>query len=85
MNKNKILVQLEIPMLEKKIDLFIPINKKIGTIKSLIEKALVDMSGHSSVVSDKSNIYNKATGEIYNVNESVKNTDLENGSKIVLI
>ena len=36
MEKNKILVELEIPTIEKKYDLFIPINKKIGTIKSLI-------------------------------------------------
>ena len=43
------------------------------------------MSGNSSIINDKSNIYNKATGDIYNVNDSVKNTDLENGSKIILI
>ena len=29
MNKNKILIELEIPLIEKKYDLFIPINKKL--------------------------------------------------------
>ena len=36
MTNNKILIELEIPLIEKKYDLFIPINKKIGTIKSSI-------------------------------------------------
>ena len=37
MNKNKILIELEIHIIEKKYDLFIPINKKVGTIKKLLE------------------------------------------------
>ena len=41
MNKNKILIELEVPLIEKKYVLFIPINKKVGTVKSLIEKALI--------------------------------------------
>ena len=32
MNKNKILIELEIPLIEKSYDLYIPINKRIGTI-----------------------------------------------------
>ena len=38
MNRNKILICLYIPLIEKSYDLFIPINKKIGTIKRLIEE-----------------------------------------------
>ena len=33
---NKILIELQIPLIEKQFDLFIPINKKIGTIKLII-------------------------------------------------
>ena len=28
---NKILIELEVPLIEKKYDMFIPINKKVGT------------------------------------------------------
>ena len=38
MNKNKILIELEIPLIEKSYDLYIPINKRIGTVKKLIEE-----------------------------------------------
>ena len=42
--KNKILIELEIPLIEKKYDLFIPVNKKVGTIKSLIEAELIELT-----------------------------------------
>ena len=34
---NKILIEIEIPSIEKRYDVFIPINKKVGTIKRLLE------------------------------------------------
>lgn len=85
MNRNKILIKLEIPLIEKKYDLFIPINKKIGTIKNLIENALVDLTDTAYLPKKESNFYSKETGEIYDVNETVRDTDLKNGSRIILI
>jgi hypothetical protein len=85
MNKNKILIELEIPLIEKKYDLFIPINKKVGTIKSLIEKALIELIDNDYEIREDSNLYSKDTGEIYDVNKTVRDTDLQNGSRIILL
>lgn len=85
MNKNKILIELEIPLIEKKYDLFIPINKKVGTIKKLIEDSLVDLTDNAYTPKEESNFYSKETGEIYDVNKNVRDTDLKNGSRILLI
>ena len=41
---NKILLELEIPLIEKTYDLYIPINKKVGTVKRLIEEALIELT-----------------------------------------
>ena len=68
-NKNKVLIQLEVPLIEKKYDLFIPINKKVGTIKKLIEEALVELSDDSYVISEDTNLYSKEDGAIYDVNK----------------
>ena len=84
MNKNKILIELEIPLIEVKYDLFIPINKKVGTIKKLIEEALVDLTD-GYVPKEESNLYSKTTGIIYDINKTVRDTDLRNGSGIILI
>ena len=85
MNKNKILIELYIPSIEKEYNLYIPINKKIGTVKTLIEQALVELTDNAYVIKKDSNFYSKETGEVYNVNNSVLETDLKNGSRIILI
>lgn len=85
MNKNKILIELEIPLIEFKYDLFIPINKKVGTIKTLIEEALVDLTDGAYIPKEESNLYSKTTGIIYDVNKTVRDTDLRNGSGVILI
>ncbi len=82
---NKILIELEIPLIEKRYDLFIPINKKIGTVKNLIENALVELTDNAYVPKDDSNFYSKETGEIFDVNKTVRDTNLRNGSRIILI
>lgn len=85
MNKNKILIELEIPLLEKKYDLFIPINKKIGTVKKLIEDSLQELTGTNYEIREDTNFYSKDTGDIYDVNKTVRDTDLKNGSRVILI
>ena len=39
--------------IEKKYDLFIPINKKVGTIKKLIENALVELIDNDYEIREK--------------------------------
>ncbi len=85
MEKNKILVELEIPLIEKKYDLFIPINKRIGTIKKLIESSLLELTDKSYEAKEDTNLYSKDTGMIYDVNSNVRDTDLKNGSRIILL
>ena len=85
MNKNKILICLYIPLIEKSYDLFIPLNKKIGTVKRLIEEGLVELTDNSYIIKENTNFYSKDTGDIYDVNLAVRDTDLKNGSKVILI
>lgn len=85
MDKNKILIELEIPLIEKSYDLYIPINKKIGTIKFLIEEALVEITDKAYEIREDTNFYSKENGKIYDVNATVRDTDLKNGSRIILI
>ena len=85
MNKNKILIELEKPLIEKSYDLYIPINKRIGTEKKLIEEALIELTDGAYEMKLDTNFYSKDTGQIYDVNKNVRETDLKNGSRIILI
>lgn len=82
---NKILIGLYVPLIEKNYDIYIPINKKIGTIKRLIENGLIELTDNSYIIKEDTNFYSKESGQIYDVNKSVRETDLKNGSRIILI
>ncbi len=83
MDKNKILIELYLPEYEREFDIFIPINKRIGTIKTIIEKILEESIGYE--IKDDTNLYSKDTGLEYNVQLLVKDTDLKNASKVILV
>ncbi len=83
MDNNKILIELYLPLQEKEYDIFIPINKRIGTIKQLIEKSLSENENYE--IKENSNLYSKDTGEMYDVQKLVKDTDIKNASRIVLL
>lgn len=83
--KNKILVEVEVPMLERTYDLYIPVNKRVGTIKKLIEEALSEITYNTYKPSDSTNFFSKETGVIYDVNQTVRDTDIKNGSRVILI
>ena len=42
---NKLLISIEVPSIEQNFDLFIPINKKMGTIKKYVIKSIHELSG----------------------------------------
>ena len=85
MENNKILVELDIPLIEKSNDLYIPINKTVGTVKKLIEEALFEITEGAYSPRQDSNFFSKETGQIYDINKKVRETDLKNGSRIILI
>lgn len=84
MNNNKILIQLYIPLIEEEYDIFIPINKRVGIIKQLIEKNMSEQA-NGYIIKEDTNLYSKETGKVYDVQVIVKDTDLKNGSRVVLL
>ena len=85
MDNNKVLLEVYIPSIEKEYDIFVPVNKKIGTIKKMIETGITDLTDDVYSISDDTNLYSKDTGNMYDVNVSLIDTDLKNGSRVILI
>lgn len=83
--KNKILIEVEVPMVEKTYDLYIPVNKRVGTIKKLMEEGISEITDKAYKPSETTNFFSKENGMIYDVNQNVRDTDLKNGSRIILI
>jgi len=83
MKKEKLLVNIEIPDINKKYDLFISSNEMIWKTIKLIIKLISDNSSINP--KDDYMLYNKNTDTIYNNNIFIKDTNIINGSELVLI
>ena len=82
---NKLLVSVFVPLLEEKYELYIPINKRISIVINLIEKALKEMTNGYYPSKEGSVIIDVETGNVYDVNITVKESKMINGSEIILI
>lgn len=83
--ENKVLVNIYIPFLEKKYEVFLPVNKRLGEITYLIAKALTEVTGGYYIYKGEERLYNRANGKEYNFNEILKHTNIRNGTDLVFM
>lgn len=84
-NLNKVCVDLIVPAIEERYNVFIPINKKTIEVIYLINKAINEMTDGAFPMSDKLSLMNALDGQIYNVDETFLENGILNGAKIILI
>lgn len=75
-----------VPELEREFDVYIPNNKKIGTIKTNILKSISELSGGVYVKSiDNVRMFNRQTGIDYDNDTFVKDSDIRSGTRVVIM
>ena len=82
---NKVLVLVYVPLLEKKYEVWIPINRKVYAAIFLIAKEINRLMENDIPLSANISFYNRMTGNIYDRNLIIKDTDIRNGTELVLI
>ena len=81
---NKLLISIEVPSIEQNFDLFIPINKKMGTIKKYVIKSIHELSG--GILKEKMYLFfDIDTGTKYLNNVYVKDSGIKNGARIMMV
>ena len=82
---NKVLVKLYIPLIEEQYDVLIPLNRTIYSVINLLVKALDEFTGGYYKPNKMPKLYNKITAIDYDMNLKVKETEIRNGTEIILI
>ncbi len=78
---NKVLVTIYVLSLGETYELFIPVNEKVGNISKLLNTTLFD-----SIDFNKNyRLLNIETGEAYKNNDLVRNTNINNDTRLILI
>ena len=83
--QNKVIVKLVVPEIGETYDVYLPVNKKIGNIVKLLNKAVNEFTNGKYPLSEQNKLYNAITKEYYEYNVVLLQTNTRNGSKLVLL
>lgn len=83
--KNKVLVTVRIPEIDESYNVYLPVNRKIGNIINLLINSIKDLNEIEFEDNCDLFLYSSITGEKYDIDKLLYNTDIRNGSIIYLI
>lgn len=81
---DKILVEVYLPSIKETYDIFIPKSLKIYELTSILSKTLMDITSGTCKL-ENSILCDRNTGSPYDINITISELDLNNGSKLLLI
>ncbi len=82
---DKLLVYIYVPNIGQKYNVFVPINIKVGALKKYVEKTVNELADNNLSNCGTLLIRNKINNSIYNADDFISNTDIKNGTKLVLL
>lgn len=82
---NKVLIKVIVPLVEEKYEVYVPAGKRISTIIKMIVKVINEMTNGYYPLKEDALLVNKSTGNLYDVNITVKEANIINGSEVILI
>ena len=84
MKENKVNVELIVPSIGKRYNMFLPVNKTIGEVVVILNKTINEMTGYFPIDS-KLSIFNVMDSIFYEYETEIINSGIENGSILALI
>lgn len=82
---NEILVRLYVPKIGEQYDIWIPIHKKINTIITLLVKSVNDLTKGYYVPKEMPYLYDKTTAKVFDINLRVIESEIRNGTELIMI
>ena len=82
---NKVLVKVSFIELDEDFDMFLPVNELIWKLKKLMLKSMSDLTRNNLDKEADYILINKKTSKIYDNNQILIDTDIRNGTELLLI
>ncbi len=84
MKDNKVNVDLIVPSIGEKYNLFIPVNKTIGEVILILNKSINEMTGCFPIVNNLS-LMDVMDNRIFEIDKDIKSLGIKNGTTLALI
>ena len=82
---NKVLVKVSFIELDEDFDMFLPVNELIWKLKKLMLKSMSDLTRNNLNKEADYILINKKNSKIYDNNQILIDTDIRNGTELLLI
>ena len=82
---DRVLVNLNVPTIERKYNLWLENNQKIYDVIKLMVRGINELNDGDYKPQDMPLLYNKDTGKLYDINLTVEDANIKNGTEIILI
>ena len=82
---NKVLVNVYVPILNASYDIFIPMQSQLFEVADLIKKAVAELSEGRFIPTRDTTISLRSSGKILDINRTIQDLSIGNGTKLMLI
>lgn len=83
--KNKVLVKVYVPSIDEQYEIYIPTNETINKVLELIIKSVYELSDSNLNLEEKHYILDPDTSIVYTNDQIIRDTNIKNSKKIILI
>ncbi len=83
--KNKVLVEVYVPSIDEKYEIYIPTNETIKKVLELLIKSIYELSDSNLNQEEKHYILDPDTSTTYTNDQIIRDTNIKNSKKIILI
>ena len=80
----KILIKLFLPELEQSFEMYIPVNRTIGQVIELMNKVVNDITLNVYPIKEGLQLMNRINNTFYEYNDLIRNTNIRNGTELVM-
>lgn len=80
----RVYITLDVPILDKKYELLVPIDRRIHDLIDLLKDNIPELK-ENYYRNKTPNLFNKSSGELYEMNQIIKDSDIKTGTRLILI
>ena len=82
---SKILTEVFVPSIRETFEIYIPLDSRISEVLTLIEQAVQELTGGAFLPDRQVVLCERNSGMVYNINMTVEQVGLKNGSQLMIL
>lgn len=82
---DKVIVEVYVPVIDNTFDMFLPLQSPMSEVLELMKRAVIEMSDGRFQADENTILCRREDGTILNINLSVYELGIQNGTKLMLV